>query len=59
VPPEYKFGVLPLCQLVQWTEICKWDLSEMKKECHPLNADIQCCNVILSNNTVIKKRKMY
>jgi len=36
-----------------------WELSEMKKECYPLDADIQCYNVILNNNTVIEKRKMY
>jgi len=56
---ECKFGVLPLCQPVWYIEIWLWDLSEMKKECHLLDADIQCYNVILNNNTVMKKRRMY
>ena len=31
----------------------------MKKECHPLDADIQYYDVILNNNTVMEKRKRY
>jgi len=56
---EQKSGVLPLWQPVWWVEIWMWDLSEMKQECHLLDADIQCYNVILNNNTVMEKIKMY